>query len=79
MPDAKGYQSMLRHLTHYTDKIRQQTRDEVLGTRVKDFKQFADVLERVAQNGEVVVLGSAEAIHKANAEKGQFLEVKKVL
>ncbi len=79
LPDAKGYQSMLRHLTDYTDEVRQQIRDEVLGATIKDFKQFADVLERVAQNGEVVVLGSAEAIHKANAEKGQFLEVKKVL
>jgi Zn-dependent M16 (insulinase) family peptidase len=79
LPDAKGYQSMMRHLTHYTDDIRQQTRDEVLGASVQDFKQFANVLERVAQNGEVVVLGSAEAINKANAEKGQFLEVKKVL
>ena len=79
LPDAKGYQSMLRHLTHYTDDIRQQTRDEVLGATVQDFKQFANVLERVAQNGEVVVLGSADAINKANAEKGQFLEVKKVL
>lgn len=79
LPDAKGYQSMLRHLTHYTDDIRQQTRDEVLGTSVQDFKQFADTLERVAQNGEVVVLGSADAINKANAEKSQFLEVKKVL
>jgi Zn-dependent M16 (insulinase) family peptidase len=79
LPDAKGYQSMVRHLTHYTDGIRQQTRDEVLGASVQDFKQFADVLQRVAEHGEVVVLGSAEAIHKANAEKGQFLEVKKVL
>jgi len=79
LPDAKGYQSMLRHLTHNTDDIRQQTRDEVLGTTVQDFKQFAAVLERVAQNGEVVVLGSADAINKANAGKSQFLEVKKVL
>jgi Zn-dependent M16 (insulinase) family peptidase len=79
LPDAKGYQSMLRHLTHYTDDIRQQTRDEVLGASVQDFKQFADVLERVAQHGEIVVLGSADAIQKANAEKGHFLEVKKVL
>ena len=79
LPDAKGYQSMLRHLTNYTDEARQRTRDEVLGTTAQDFKQFADVLQRVAEHGEVVVLGSAEAINKANAEKGQFLEVKKVL
>ncbi|MGE5251134.1 MAG: insulinase family protein [Bacteroidota bacterium] len=79
LPDAKGYQSMVRHLTGYTDQARQQVRDEVLGTTVKDFRQFADVLTSVARNGSVVVLGSAEAISKANREKPDFLEVKKVM
>lgn len=79
LPDAKGYQSLMRHLTHYTDEVRQEIRDQVLATTVHDFNQFANVLLHVAENGEVVVLGSAEAINKANEEKGQFLEVKKVL
>ena len=79
LPDAKGYQSMLRHLTQYNDQTRQEIRDQVLGTTVKDFNRFADVLTRVAENGEVVVLGSAEAIEKANKEKGQILEVRKIL
>jgi Zn-dependent M16 (insulinase) family peptidase len=79
LPDAKGYQSMMRHLTHYTDGVRQQVRDEVLGTTARDFNQFAQALAAVAEKGEVVVLGSAEAIQKANQEKGGFLEVKKVL
>ncbi len=79
LPDAKGYQSMLRHLTHYTDEARQQVRDEVLETTARDFHQFAQVLSRLAEKGEVVVLGSAEAIQKANQEKAGFLDVKKVL
>jgi hypothetical protein len=33
----------------------------------------------VAQDGEVVVLGSAEAIEKANKERKDLLDVKKVL
>lgn len=79
LPDAKGWTSMLRYLTRYTDEERQRIRDEVLGTTAVDFKQFARVLAELNQAGEVVVLGSAEAIEKANKEKAGFLEVKKVM
>lgn len=79
LPDAKGWTSLTRHLTGYTDEMRQAMRDEVLGTTVKDFKQFARVLAELNQSGEVVVLGSADAIEKANAEKAGLLEVRKVL
>ncbi len=79
LPDAKGWTSMARHLTHYTDEERQTIRNEVLETKLSDFKRFADALEQVAQKGEVVVMGASEAIEKANQEKQDFLEVKKVL
>ena len=79
LPDAKGWASMLRHLTHYTDDIRQQIRDEVLGASATDFKRFAEILAQVAAKGEVVVLGSADAIEKANKEREGLLEIKKVL
>jgi hypothetical protein len=79
LPDAKGWTSMLRHLTNYTDDKRQQIRDEVLGTTVQDFKQFANILEQLNAKGEVVVLGSADAIEKANKEREGLLEVKKVM
>lgn len=79
LPDAKGYRSMLRHLTHYTDDHRQQVRDEVLGTSTADFRRFAQVLSRLAEKGEVVVLGSADAIQKANQERDGFLNVRKAL
>jgi Zn-dependent M16 (insulinase) family peptidase len=79
LPDAKGYVSMVRYLTRYTDEERQRIREEVLGTGVDDFKQFAAMLEKVAQHGEVVVLGSADAIEKANAERQGLLQVAKLL
>ncbi|HEY6072010.1 MAG TPA: peptidase M16, partial [Anaerolineales bacterium] len=79
LPDAKGYTSMLRHLIGYTDEARQQIRDEVLGADLNDFHRLAEVLAAVAEKGEVVVLGSAEAINNSNQEKGRFLDVKKVL
>jgi presequence protease len=79
LPDAKGWTSMVRYLTHYTDEERQRIREEVLSTGVNDFKQFARVLAELNKAGEVVVLGSAEAIEKANKEKAGFLKVKKVM
>jgi len=51
----------------------------VLGTTLADFHRFAETLDAVAQHGQVVVLGSAEAIEKANKEREGFLDVKKVM
>ena len=79
LPDAKGWTSMVRYLTHYTDEERQRIRNEVLSTDVEDFKGFVRVLAEFNKAGEVVVLGSAEAIEKANKEKSAFLEVRKVM
>lgn len=79
LPDAKGWTSLTRQLLAYDDTLRQQFRDQVLGTTPDDFKAFGAVLKKVAESGEVVVLGSAEAIARANQERDGFLEVKKVL
>ena len=79
LPDAKGYTSMARYLAGDTDESRQLWRDQVLNTSVRDFRSFGEVLERVKETGYVVVLGSPDALAKANAEGGNWLEVKKVL
>lgn len=79
LPDAKGWVSMSRHLLNYDDNQRQLYRDQVLGTSALDFKQFGEILAAMANSGEVVVLGSADAIEKANKEQPGLLDVKKVL
>ena len=66
LPDAKGYTSMTRHLTGITDEALQQYRDELLSTTQEDFKVFASILGRARNAGHVVVLGSEDAIMKAN-------------
>ena len=66
LPDAKGFTSMVRHLTGYDDDLRQRLRDEVLATTVADVRAFADLLDEVATAGSVAVLGSAQAIAVAN-------------
>jgi Zn-dependent M16 (insulinase) family peptidase len=78
LPDAKGYTSLARYLTNETDESLQQYRDEVLGTTVADFHALAEVVEQVAAVGDVVVLGSAEALAKGN-EEGLGLELTKVM
>jgi len=79
LPDAKGFRSLQYYLTGYSDEERQKIRDEVLSTTAADFRAFGEALAGVNENGAIVVMGSAEAINKANAERGQFLQVTKVL
>jgi Zn-dependent M16 (insulinase) family peptidase len=79
LPDAKGWIAMSRHLLNYDDTQRQLFRDQVLGTNAQDFKAFGQVLAGMVDSGVVVVLGSADAIEKANKEQPGLLDVKKVL
>jgi len=78
LPDAKGFTSLSRHLTGYSDEVRQRIRDEVLAATQADFRTFADALELVKENGKVAVLGSPDAINAANEKAGDFLKVKTV-
>lgn len=79
LPDAKGYTALVDHLTEQTDAKLQQQRDELLATRSQDFKRFAEVLRGVKDKGQIVVVGSQADIEKANAERGNFLTVTKVM
>ena len=79
LPDAKGFTSMVRHLTGYDDDLRQRLRDEVLATTVADVRSFAGLLDEVARAGSVAVLGSAQAIAAANDSLDPQLVVTPVL
>ena len=80
LPDARGYTSLTRYLAGVTEENRQQLRDQVLSTTQADFKAFAEVLDHLRRGGHVVVLGAAEAIGKANQQKGgDWLRITQVL
>jgi presequence protease len=79
LPDAKGFASMQRHLIGDSDEARQRMREEILSTTTADIRHFADAVAQVAAHGRVVVIGSAQAIEAANAERQGFLSVSKVL
>jgi len=79
LPDMKGYVSMLRHLTGETEEVRQKMRDQVLGATAKHFRTFAEVLQKVNNNGIVKVLGSQASIDSALAERPGWLETFRLL
>jgi len=68
LPDAKGFASASRILSGETDELRQQRREEILGASKKDFVELGDALEAVKESSAVVIVGSAEAITKAEGE-----------
>ncbi len=68
LPDAKGYTALIHYLHGITDDYRQARRDEVLSTGVADFLRFADVLDAIKKEGQIVVLGSAEKIGRAEKD-----------
>lgn len=82
LPDAKGYTAFMRHLLNIGDEERQQRRDEILGTTVKDFREFADVLECVkGDKGRVVAVTSSERAKDVNEKErpGFFDEITRAL
>ncbi len=79
LPDAKGFTSMIEYLTGQTNEAAQQERDELLSTTETDFRRFADVLGRMNAVAHTVVVGSPADVEAANAERGDFLKITKVL
>jgi len=79
LPDAKGYTSVQRYLVGEADDIRQRRRDEILGASVADFRAFADALAELTAYGQVVVLGSEQAIQAANTHRPGFLHAAQVV
>ncbi|GKV37997.1 hypothetical protein SLEP1_g45955 [Rubroshorea leprosula] len=79
LPDAKGYSSLLRYLLGITEEERQRRREEILSTSLKDFKEFADVIDAVKDKGVSVAVASPDDFEAANKERSNFFQVKKAL
>eukprot|EP00929_Paragymnodinium_shiwhaense_P008297 TRINITY_DN112249_c0_g1_i1.p1 TRINITY_DN112249_c0_g1~~TRINITY_DN112249_c0_g1_i1.p1 ORF type:complete len:1133 (+),score=332.94 TRINITY_DN112249_c0_g1_i1:73-3471(+) len=73
LPDAKGYQAMLRYLLEEDDTYRQKLRDQILSTTTKDFHNFAAALDSVTTKGGLCVVGSKDAIEAAKDKYGLSL------
>ena len=74
LPDAKGFTSMTRYLTDVTDEYRQTRRDEVLSTQAAEFRRFADYVDHLGPQGQVVVMGGSKGL-KSSFPDLELLEV----
>ena len=63
----------MHHLTGTTTEMRQQYRDEVIGTDREAFKRFADVLR--SADLKVAVFGSKEALEQANEKREEKITI----
>lgn len=79
LPDAKGFTSLVRHLVGDTDEKRQVRRDQVLETTVRDFNEFADVLDAASSCSQVVVMGSPETLKNTLNSTGKQFEIVKLM
>ena len=68
-PDQKGFTAMDRWLTGNTDEMRQERREQVLGTTAKDFADFGERLEAVSSKGSIAVIGSSTAFEDPEVQK----------
>lgn len=64
LPDAQGHTSLLRHLTGDTDEERARRRTELLDARIGDLRSLGEAMQPLMANGDIVVLGSAEAVEE---------------
>jgi Zn-dependent M16 (insulinase) family peptidase len=76
LPDAKGYSAMTRYLLNISDEDRQRTRDEILGTDRRHFRDFAEYVEAVKDKGTVVVVGSEVDVAAADAKAGGLFQTR---
>jgi len=79
LPDAKGYSSMLRYLTGDDDYKRQKRRDQIFATTLREFHAFGEVLDRMVNEAQVVVLGSEDSIGQLRSAQDGLVDVVKVL
>jgi Zn-dependent M16 (insulinase) family peptidase len=71
---------MTRYLAGDSDQDRQQWREQILSATGNDFHAFGDALNQLNEQGRVVVLGSQEAINRANVDRGgTWLDIQKIL
>ncbi len=74
-PDRKGSASMIDYLTGRTHEMKLQFRRELLATQPVDLKNYADLFQKISDEGKVCVLGNESKLKK---EKAVFSELVKV-
>lgn len=74
-PDRKGSASMIEYLTGRTHEMKLQFRRELLATKPEDLKNYAQLFQKIRDEGNICVLGNENKLKK---EKTVFKELVKV-
>ena len=75
-PDQKGFTSMQRWLVNESAQYRQDYRDQILGTKAADFKEFGKRLKALKQPSVAVV--SSQGAYEDAENDGKALKLKTV-
>jgi len=73
LPDAKGAAAFTRFLSGDAEELRQQLREEILGTTSAHFKAFGEALTAFTKQGRICALGGS-ALERVAQEKGWRME-----
>ncbi len=78
-PRAQGQTALARFLTGSTRDMRQQRRAEILETRPEHVRTLAGFLQEAGTTSNTVVMGSAEALDKAETSGAVRFRARTVL
>ena len=78
MPDQKGHVALKWILQGITDEYRQTYRNEILSTTLDDMKALVAILDKVKEDGVMVVLGNQDSILESNKEYSKSLVIKDI-
>ena len=78
MPDQKGHVALKWILQGITDEYRQTYRNEILSTTLDDMKALVAILDKVKEDGVMVVLGNQDSILESNKEYSKPLVIKDI-
>lgn len=78
LPDAKGFRSMEYYLTRDTDEARQEMREQILRTVPRNFKEFAEILHAVKDEGIIKIMAPLDRLKSVSKNLTNKLHILRV-
>jgi len=75
LPSAKGNAALWEYMCSYTKEMREKTREEVLGTSLADFHDFAPYLQKLIDNATPAALGGPAVSEYAKKQGWQLIKI----
>ena len=75
LPSAKGNAALWEYMSGYTKEMRVKNREEVLGTTLADFHNFAPYLQKLIDNAIPAALGGPAVSEYATAQNWEQIKI----